>query len=238
MANASKGKSEKSKDELELFLAQAFVLVDRQYLLMERLVQTQGHVLADAEKVVSKKPPPLDEVLDVYNYALALIEHLVRYQKSARSLPQLNQKEKEFRAFLDAVGGLKDPRNQVQHLNRVIENEGSGPLLGAVCWASGDTQYLVCFNDLGRDRSVPGIVFDTHTGRYLNEFSYVCDGTHYDLRRAFEAVATFHAWLRARVRVEVGGKPYNPAEHFSAIAAVFKMNDKPAPAPNESGSDV
>ncbi len=79
-------------NEIDSKLAQAMVLLSRQYLLTEHLVETQGSALAEFEQALVEKRERLSYVLDVYNDVFSLIDHLVRYQKIAFGLPRLNQK--------------------------------------------------------------------------------------------------------------------------------------------------
>lgn len=109
-------------DRIDAKLAQGVVLLNRQYLLMEHLIETRGRVLREFEHAIEEKRQTLDHVLDVYNYVFALIDHLVRYEKIAFVLPRLNQKTAEYRALGDAMGQIKDIRNQLQHINNDIEN--------------------------------------------------------------------------------------------------------------------
>ena len=162
-------------------------------------------------------------MLDVYHYIFALIDHLVRYQKIAFMLPRLNKKDPEYRALDDAMGHIKDIRNQLQHINNDIENDYTGPLLGAVWWVSGQRQFVAVFPDIGRPRSSPGIILDTCTGKYGQEFCYVYNGEYHDLSRAIAGVREFNEFMNARVRVKVDGRPYDPKEHFVALCIELRI---------------
>src|SRR5579884_1538626 len=116
---------------------QSVILLDRQYALTEHLIATQSQVLKNFERAAEKNEQALNHVLDVYNYVFALIDHLERYRKIALSIPILNQKCAECRALINSLGGLKDVRDQIQHINNEIENEYTGPLLGSIFWVSG-----------------------------------------------------------------------------------------------------
>jgi hypothetical protein len=210
-------------DRIDAKLAQAVVLLDRQYLLTDHLIDTRGCVLREFEHAIEEKQQALNHVLDVYNYVFALIDHLVRYEKIAFVLPRLNQKTAEYRALSDAMGDIKDIRNQLQHINNDIENDHTGPLLGAVCWVSGRRQFIASFHDLGRTRSSPGIVLDTRTGTYAQEFCYVYNDKYHDLGRAIDSVRTFNKFVNSCVRVEVDGKQYDPKDHFAALCIELRM---------------
>jgi len=211
------------KPDIDKKAAQAVVLLDRQYLITERLVKTRTRVLKKFEKDVKAGKQSITNVLDVYNYVFALIDNLVRYQKIAAAIPLLNKKEKESRAFETALGDLKDARDQLQHINNDIENDYTGPLLGAIYWASGFTQYAISFNDIGRKRSSSGLVFDTHELKYVHEFCYVYNEKYYDLGKAIKGMRTFNKYIDSWCRVEIDGKPYDPKEHFVAGAMEFKI---------------
>jgi hypothetical protein len=210
-------------DRIDAKLTQAVVLLNRQYLLTDHLIETRGRVLREFEHAIEEKRQALDHVLDVYNYAFALIDHLVRYEKIAFVLPRLNQRTAEYRALGDAMGDLKDIRNQLQHINNYIENDYTGPLLGAICWISGKRQFIASFHDIGRPRSSPGIILDTRTGAYAQEFCYVCNDKYHDLGRAIAGVRTFNKFVNSQVRVEVDGKQYDPKDHFAALCIELRI---------------
>lgn len=209
-------------DKIDATLAQAVVLLNRQYLLTSHLIETSGHVLLDFEQAIDEQRPSLSYVLDVYNYVFALVDHLIRYEKIAFSLPRLNQKSAEYRALSLAMGTLRDIRNQFQHINNDIENNYTGPLLGAVCWISGQRQLIASFPDIGRSRTFPGIVFDFQTGQYFQSFCYIYNETYYDLGRAIEGMQIFDHFVSSKVRIEVDGKLYETKDHFIALRTEFR----------------
>lgn len=211
-------------DKIDAKLAQAVVLLNRQYLLTDHLIETRSRVLREFEHAIEEKRQALDHVLDVYSYVFALIDHLVRYQKIAFVLPRLNQKSAQYRALGNAMGDMKDIRDQLQHINNDIENDYTGPLLGAVCWVSGQRQFIASFHDIGRLRSSPGIILDTRTGTYAQEFCYVYNGVYHDLCRAIEGVRAFNKFVNSRVHVEVDGKPYDPQDHFAALCIELRIS--------------
>jgi hypothetical protein len=204
-------------DKIDAKLIQGVVLLNRQYLLMDHLIETKSCVLRDFECAIEEKRQALNHVLEVYNYVFALIDHLVRYQKIAFVLPRLNQKSAEYRALNDAMGDIKEIRNQLQHINNNVENEYTGPLLGAVCWISSQRQFIASFNEIGRTRSTPGIILNTQTLTYEQEFCYIYNDAYHDLGKAIEGVSTFNEFVNSRVYVEVNGKPYDPKDHFLAL---------------------
>ena len=123
--------AEKAKAIDEL-LIQTIVLLQRQKMLIDRHVATQSLILGDFEKSVSGATQSVAEVLDVYNYVFSLIDHLVRYQKITSNIPKFNQKTAEYKTLEIALSGLKDIRNQFQHINNHIENKFSGSLLVSI----------------------------------------------------------------------------------------------------------
>ncbi|WP_136657670.1 hypothetical protein [Nitratireductor sp. XY-223] len=198
-------------------VVEAFVLLDRQYELTRHLIQTSGTALDKFENAMGENRQDLTNVLSVFNYVFALIDHLVRYQKIVFSFPVISQKSAECRALNTTMGELKDARNQLQHINMDIENENSGPLLGAVGWAKGNTQYMAALTDVSRKRSSPGLIFDTHEGKHTSEFCYIYGEVYHDLGKAVEGMHKFQEFLRKKVSVTVDGKDYNPAKHFIAL---------------------
>jgi len=201
--------------------AEAVVLLDRQYLLTCHLIKTRASVLTEFEQAINAKEQSLKHVLDAFNYVFALIDNLVRYQKIASSLPILSQKRAECRALDSAMGALKDVRNQLQHINNDIDNEYSGPLLGAVCWVSDTSQFIASFHDVSRPRSTPGIVFDTQKGQYVHEFVYVYNEVYHDLGKAIAGMHAFQSFVKQSFKVQMDGKPYDPNNHFVAACVSF-----------------
>jgi hypothetical protein len=213
-------------NRIDALLVQAVVLLDRQYLLIDHLIETRGHALREFERAIEKKQQALNHVLDVYNYIFALIDHLVRYEKIAYTLPRLNHKASQYRELGRAMDDLKSIRHQFQHVNNDIENNNTGPLLGSVCWVSGQQQFIASFHDIGRPRSSPGIILDTSTGTFAQQFSYIYNDRYYDLDRAIEGVRTFNKFANSQVRVEVDGKLYDPKDHFMAVRLEFQIPQK------------
>ena len=81
-------------------------------MLIDRLVATQYTALKNFENSIVESKQSVAEVLDVYNYVFALIDHVVRYQKIAFQIPKLNQKSEAYKAFESDLGSLKEVRNQ------------------------------------------------------------------------------------------------------------------------------
>jgi hypothetical protein len=214
-------------EKIDSRLIQSVILLDRQYALIEHLINAQGHVLKDFEYVVEKNEQALSHVLDVYNYVFALIDHLDRYRKIALSIPKLNQKSVEYRALINSMGELKDVRDQIQHINNDIENEYTGPLLGSIFWISGTKQFIAMFHDVGRKRSAPGAIFDTRTGKYVHNFCYVYNDKYHDLEKAIDGVKSFNIYLNSIIKIQIADKDYNIKDHFSAMWMEFRFPQPP-----------
>ena len=150
--------AEKAKAIDEL-LIQTIVLLQRQKMLIDRHVATQSLILGDFEKSVSGATQSVAEVLDVYNNVFGLIDHLVRYQKIASNIPKFNQKTAEYNTLEMALSGLKDIRNQFQHINNHIENKFSGSLLGSISWINGIASFTAALPDFNRTETMPSLVF-------------------------------------------------------------------------------
>jgi hypothetical protein len=202
-------------------LIQTVVLLKRQFLLTEHLLKRGRKALEDFQDAVSAQRQSVEHVLDVLNFAFALIDNLVRYQKIARSIPRINQKSPEFRALISSLGELTDIRNQHQHINRNIMNNFSGPLLGTVSWTDANANYFASFNDVGRQRSVPGMVFDTQENRFVLQFCYIFGDKYHDLQRAIEGMQSFNAYLDKRVVISLDGARFSADEHYMAGCATF-----------------
>lgn len=199
-------------------------------MLIENLFSTQLQIsLMEFEQAISDGTQSLQHCLAVYNNTFAIIDHLVRYQKIASVLPRFSQKSAEFRALDVAMGNLKELRNQHQHINNDIVNDFTGPLLGSINWARGRMQYITLFHDIGRKRSSPSIVFDMEVGEWLHDYCYIFNQETHDLSGAITGVKSHHSFIAEKVHLEVGGKPYNPSEHF--VAMRFEISN---PGDNET----
>jgi len=208
-------------EKIDARLVQTVVLLNRQYLLIERLIESKDSMLSEFENAISENRQALVHVLDVYNFVFALIDHLVRYHKIATVLPRISHKLSSFKALQSSVGDFKEIRNQFQHINNDIENDNSGPLLGSVSWISKQMQFIASFHDIGRVRTAPGIVMETKTGKYEQDFCFIYNDKYYDLGKAIEGVQSFNEFINSTVRVELDGKLFNYKEHFLALRIKF-----------------
>jgi hypothetical protein len=202
-------------DEL---LVQSLILLDRQKLMMDSFVDNGRLALIEFENYLENTGSiEIDNVISVLNYAHGLIDHLVRFEKIARSVPRISQKSTEFRKFREAMGSLVDARNQIQHINRNAVNNYTGPLLGSVSWISTGVNYTAGFSDVGRERSVPGLVYDTKEKRFLSEFCYVFGETYHDLGKAIAGAHRYFENIFSQVNLEVDGKPYVSSNYLIAL---------------------
>lgn len=85
------------QQEIDNKLIQAVVLLDRQFLLTDYLIESKKITLKEFEQALAEKRQSISQVLSVYNYIFALIDNLVRYQKIASVIPRLSQKKKNFK---------------------------------------------------------------------------------------------------------------------------------------------
>ena len=207
-------------------LLQTTVLLNRQYLLADHLIAVQGTALKELENAIAQKRQTISHVLNVYNYVIALIDHLVRYHKIAVILPRLSRKNPEYRALNEAMGELKKIRNQLQHVNNDILNDFKGPLLGGICWVSNKKQFVVTFNDIGRQRFLPCLVFDSRKKEYVHEFCYVYNEKYYDLNKAINGMRKFNEYIESLVKIKINGKVYDEKEHFMALCIEVQINSK------------
>jgi hypothetical protein len=206
-------------------LIQSVVLLKRQSLLTEHLIIRGRAVMEEFQDAVTQQKQSVEHVLDVLNFAFSLIDNLVKYQKIARSIPRLNQKSPEYRVLISSLGELTEIRNQHQHINRSILNNFTGPLLGTVSWAVGNANYTASFNDIGRERSVPGMAFDTQENRFVLEFCYVFGEKYHDLQKAINGMRNFNSYLDQTVVVSIDGALFKAEENYLAMCAKFILHE-------------
>jgi hypothetical protein len=216
-------------DAIDARALQAVVLLYRQYMLTERLIETRDKVLEKFELAVQTKRQSLNHVLDAYNYVFSLIDHLARFHKIAFIIPRINHKSAEFRKLDDAIGVFKDIRDQLQHIQNDLDNNYSGPLLGGICWINGTRQFMACFNDVGRQRSIPGIILSIKKGGFLHRFCYIYNNEYYDLDKAVDGMREFTDYIKSIAKIEVNNKPYEPKDDYIALC----LDIRPVPDKTE-----
>jgi hypothetical protein len=205
-------------NETDHRLVQTVVLLERQHLITEHLVETiGGPAIQRMEDALAEGKQGLNHVLDIFNYVFSLIDHLVRFQKIAASLPKFSQKSAEFRALHSKMGDLKNVRNQLQHINNDIQNDYTGPLLGAISWANKSTQFMTTFWDVGRERRFSGTTFKAMEDSFGIGLRYIYNEKDHNLDLALEGAREFNAFILRSVKIETDGKPYNVEEHFVAL---------------------
>ena len=214
--------ADKAKNIDEL-LVQTIVLLQRQQMLIDRHVTTQSVALGNFEKSISGTTQSVVEVLDVYNYVFGLIDHLVRYQKIASYIPKFNQKKEEYKAFEVALKGLKDIRNQFQHINNHIDNKFSGPLLGSISWFNCNASFTAALPDINRVKTMPGLIFDIQENKFIHDFCYIYNESYYDLGKAICGVRSFSKFIETWVSIEIDGKPYAAESNFMAYSVAIKL---------------
>jgi hypothetical protein len=208
-------------------LAQTVVLLHRQREIIQHLSsKREPEVLKNIENEISSGSQTVQSLYPVYEYTFSLIDNLVRYQKILNVTPKVSQREKAIAKYNKVLEPLKQARNQIQHINNDIENSFSGPLLGSVCWNRGLTQYIVSLGDIGRSRSTPGIMLDTHTGEFVAELCYIYNETYHDLHKAVSETEEVHRWLTSAITITIDNAPYNPNSHFQALKVEFNLNSR------------
>lgn len=202
-----------------------FILLGRQAALINYLAEERKpRVFSSFEDCFARGLPGLSDVVAVYEFAFALEDNVHRYFTIASSLPKFNQKSREFRQLTKKTNGIEDLRNLLQHLRGDIDTEFESPILGGVTWANGLTNYMACFHEIGDQRSVPGLVFDSVAGAFVQEFCYVHDGKYYDLALAIEGCREYQSHVESVAEVKIDGKPYRVDGHFMAL----KMEIRPS----------
>lgn len=205
-------------DPIDSRLIQTFVLLHRQYDLAMRVIAVQGRIVEEIEESLSAETQRYEQALDLQNYVFALVDHLVRFQKIALSLPRFNYRSPEYTAFVAAMGDLKEIRNQFQHINNDAENSFQGPLLGAICWGRGDRQFVVTMHDIGRERSSSLVAYDRKEGGFPEHLRFIYNDRDHDLVAACNAMTALWDWIAKRVFLKVDGKDFAPIDHTAILS--------------------
>ena len=210
--------------DVEKRFIRTFILLGRQAALLNYLSEERKpRVLSSFENCFASGLPGLRDVVAVYEFAFALVDNVHRYFTIASPLPKFNKKSPEFRQLTKKTDGIEDLRNLLQHLRGDIDTEFESPILGGVTWANGLTNYMACFHEIGDQRSVPGLVFDSVAGAFIQQFCYVHDGKYYDLMLAIEGCREYQSYVEAVAEVQIDGTPYRIDGHFTAL----KMDIRP-----------
>jgi hypothetical protein len=204
-ATVSNQRETNMKDTSE-HLLQTVTLLQRQRKLAEQVVRSGTLSLQNFEIAVDKGEKAIENTLEVMNYAFSLIDSLVRFQKIAGYIPQINhRKSKECIALRAGMANLKDVRNQHQHLQNHILNNMPGPILGTVSWISQGGNYTATYQDIGRTRSFPTIVYDLKERKYIHDFCYIYGDVYHDLKKGISAMRDFSDYIRSIVKIELNG---------------------------------
>jgi hypothetical protein len=212
------------KQSIDDRLIQTVVLLNRQYEIIQYLSsKREPDVLNHLENAINSGTTTIQSVYPVYEYVYSLIDNLVRYQKIFAVMPKISQKEEAISRYNRALFPLKEPRNQIQHINNDIDNSFFGPLLGSICWNRDLTQYVVSLGDIGRSRSIVGIPLDTQTGIFVAEFCFIYNETYHDLHKAILETAEVHKWLSNEISITIDDAPYDPNSHFHATKFITTL---------------
>ena len=211
-------------NEIDELLLQSTILLHRQALLTENLIKSGGQICIEFQHAVAENRQSVENVLNVLNYAFGLIDNLVRFQKIAGSIPRLNQKSPEYRLFSNGMGKLKDARNNHQHINNELINSFSGPLLGSVSWTDGSKCYTACLHDIGRERSMPGLIYDTIERKFTSEFCYIFGEKYHDLQKAIVSMRDYINYIERIVQIRLNKSPIIISDHYLVISVEFDLS--------------
>ena len=212
--------------DIDKRLIHAFVLLQRQFLITEYVVKRRKpKVLRSFEKAITDQKQSIQDVLRVYELAFSIVDNIVRYEKIACILPRFNQRTDEFKLFSSRLGGMKELRNLLQHINEDIDTEFESPILGGITWAKNNINYMAVFNDLGEKRSVPGLIYDAQKEKFTKKFCYVHNGKYYDLSEAIKGYQDYQKFVESKCQINIDGKSYKANEHYVALAATIQSKD-------------
>jgi hypothetical protein len=211
-----------TQESIDERLAQSVVLLNRHHEIIDYLFsKRESEILKSLEHDINSGSQTIQSVYPLYEYIFSLIDNLVRYQKILNVTPTLHQKKTPIAEYNKILSPLKEARNQIQHINDNIKYSFSGPLLGSVCWCRGLTQYIVSLGDIGRQRTVPGTYFDTHTGKFVAELCYIYNETEHDLHKAISETTKIHNWLSHEISFSIDNAPYDLNSQFQAVRLDF-----------------
>ncbi len=88
---------------------------------------------------------------------------------------------------------------------------------------------MASFQDIGRERTSPGLAFNPYTGTHAQGFCYVYNEIYHDLGKAIEGMRAFDEYVNATVHVQIDGKPYDANKHFIAACFVIEISPEGTP---------
>lgn len=219
----------------ELALINRLVLIERIYLFIANANRDGIVRLRALESAMLSGTQDVQQIADLYNYIFLIIDHICRFQKVALRLPKEVSKSKEYKECMRALSVFYSTRNNFQHIDEKIDNEWSGPLLGAICWVSDGRHFLISFNDVNRVRSSPTLILDAREGIFTRTFAYVCNDTYYDIGDAIERIETFMNFFQKTIHFSRDEREINIRDDYLAVTLDFKITLKTGGGPEFLG---
>lgn len=219
----------------ELALINRLVLIERIYLFIANANRDGIKRLRALESAMLAGTQDITQVIDLYNYIFLLIDHICRFRRVALRVPKEISKSQEYKKCMTSLSEFTSTRNTFQHIDEKIDNEWSGPLLGAICWVSDGKHFLISFNDVNRIRSSPTLIFDTHEGTFTRNFVYICNDIYYDIGDAINRIELFIKFFQKTVHFSRDERELNIRDDFLAVTFDFQIAVKPGKAPEDLG---
>lgn len=169
---------------------------------------------------------PTDAVAQVIGDIWSVVDSAYRIRLLINSTPLIPKRDPEIRIFMDATTPVESLRHYVQHLNGEIGAlpPSAPPLWGGLSWVS-EADPVTCFTLVAGSShlatSLAGLVFDTHTGRFVCELELTAGNTRVDLsdlvRRVRSLSESVCNWANT-IQFSYGGASY---EFKPALSPLF-----------------
>lgn len=205
------------------------LMAHRYYELIKHLIGTgQEKTFSSLENHLKKREQvPVDLCYEAFLFVFTLVDHIVRYYKICKRMPdievdgqksvgQLKARE-ELKAHL---GALKEARDKQQHIDERITDDGEGSFLGSISWNNNGDNYTLFWTQTGQLKSTLTIPYDTIGHKHTSRFCYTQNGVIYDLDKAIEILERHHRWLSNTIKPE---KPYSPGQEFVGFHYVINL---------------
>lgn len=136
-------------------------------LILDHLYTDLENGILQANNTTKVKDQP-SIVTEIYITALGLIDYFHRFHEIISAMTLIRKDQPELRKLKSVLKPVKDCRNYLQHMRGdLMKNDYIDyPILGAVSWVHNDRSYTLFSSQPTQSVSVPGIVYDTFTGKY------------------------------------------------------------------------
>jgi hypothetical protein len=172
------------------------LILDHLYAAFEN-----GTLVAEDAAKVETNP---SVVTELYISALGLIDYFHRFHEIISAMTLIRKDRSELKKLKNALEPVKACRNYLQHMRGDLMKSDpiKYPILGAISWVHEDKNYMLFSNQPTQGVSLPGIVYDTFTGKYVFKYLLIVGGHEIRIDTIYAEVKSFWEWLEKAVVIK------------------------------------